>query len=46
MRNSVMAEKADALLAFHDGVSRGTADMIRKMKVLKKPVLLVIKRSV
>lgn len=30
MRNSVMAEYADTLVAFWDGQSRGTKDMIRK----------------
>lgn len=30
MRNSQMAENADALIAVWDGKSRGTADMIRK----------------
>lgn len=28
LRNALMAEYADALIAIHDGVSRGTANMI------------------
>jgi len=32
MRNARMVQAADALLAFHDGVSRGTADVIRKAR--------------
>lgn len=30
MRNSVMAEKGDRLIAFWDGMSKGTLDMITK----------------
>jgi hypothetical protein len=40
-RNEEMAKYADALLAFHDGVSRGTLDMIDRMQARKKPVLVV-----
>lgn len=32
IRNRQMAEQGDALVAFWDGVSRGTADMIRQAK--------------
>jgi len=32
LRNQQMADYADALIAVHDGVSRGTADMIRRAK--------------
>lgn len=37
-RNAEMATYADGLLAFWDGKSRGTGDMIRKMTGLDKPV--------
>lgn len=32
IRNGQMADYADALIAFHDGVSRGTANMIKQAK--------------
>lgn len=32
IRNELMAQNADALLAVWDGVSRGTADMIRRAR--------------
>ena len=38
-RNQRMADEADALLAFWDGKSRGTADMIRIMKEAGKIVI-------
>ena len=41
IRNAEMAEFSDALLAFHDGQSRGTAHMIRTMQDLRKPVWIV-----
>jgi hypothetical protein len=40
-RNEEMSKYADALLAFHDGVSRGTLDMIDRMQARKKPVRVV-----
>ncbi len=40
-RNAEMAKYADALLAFHDGKSPGTADMIQQMRHRKKPVRVV-----
>lgn len=40
-RNARMAAAADALLAFWDGQSRGTKDMIDRMKALGKPVRVV-----
>lgn len=40
-RNMHMAKYADALLAFWDGVSRGTGDMIRQMRDRGKPALVV-----
>ena len=40
-RNRQMAAVADALVAFWDGASRGTADMIRLMKAAGKPVRVV-----
>ena len=42
IRNRVMAEKADALLAIWDGKSRGTASMIRIAKELGLIVHVVI----
>ncbi len=36
IRNSMMAEHGSGLLAFWDGESRGTADMIEKMKAKGK----------
>lgn len=41
VRNQQMAEFADGLLAFWDGQSRGTADMIGRMQKLGKPVKVV-----
>lgn len=37
IRNSEMANYGDELLAFWDGESKGTANMINQMKRLKKP---------
>ena len=37
-RNAQMAREADALVAFWDGLSPGTGDMIRQMQRLKKPI--------
>jgi len=39
-RNRQMAHAGDALIALWDGSSRGTADMIRQMEKLKKPIHL------
>ena len=41
MRNSEMAEYADMLIAFWDGKSVGTQDMINKMEKLGKEVKIV-----
>jgi len=41
LRNENMARVADGLLAFWDGKSRGTAHMIKTMRVLGKPVQIV-----
>lgn len=41
MRNCDMGDYADALLAFWDGKSSGTAHMINYMRKLQKPVILV-----
>jgi len=41
MRNSDMAKVADGLLAFWDGKSKGTANMIETMQKLNKPVHVV-----
>jgi len=38
MRNEAMAKQADALIAVWDGVSRGTADMIRRARKHKLKV--------
>jgi len=38
IRNKAMAEYADVLVAFWDGVSPSTKNMIENMKLLKKPV--------
>ena len=38
IRNAKMAEYADRLIAIWDGKSRGTKDMIERMKTLGKPV--------
>ena len=41
IRNSQMAAHADALVAFWDGKSRGTRDMIEKAKEHNLPVRIV-----
>lgn len=41
VRNAAMADVADGLLAFHDGVSKGTAHMINTMKSMGKPVTVI-----
>lgn len=41
IRNAQMAEYADALIAFWDGKSRGTLNMIKEMRKLKKPYRVV-----
>jgi hypothetical protein len=38
LRNKKMADYADALIAVWDGVSPGTANMIKTMEALGKPV--------
>ena len=40
-RNEEMAEYADALIAFWDGKSNGTKDMIQRMKSKNKPVRVI-----
>jgi len=40
-RNEEMAHFANELIAFYDGVSRGTGHMIKIMENMKKPVLVV-----
>lgn len=42
-RNTQMAQYADALLVFYDGVSHGTAHMIRTMKETKPTAPIRIK---
>lgn len=41
VRNEEMGNAADGLLAFHDGVSKGTAGMIQYMRKLNKPVTVI-----
>lgn len=41
IRNKQMGDFADGLLAFWDGKSRGTAQMIQYMRSLNKPVYIV-----
>ena len=41
VRNKQMAEYADALIAFWDGESSGTEDMIKQMESLNKPVKVI-----
>jgi hypothetical protein len=43
-RNDAMSVYGGALLAFWDGVSRGTADMIDRMRARRKPVRVVAVR--
>jgi len=40
LRNAVMADYADALIAVWDGESKGTKDMIDRMCAKKKPVFV------
>jgi len=41
IRNRQMAKYADALIAIHDGVSRGTKNMIEEMQKLNKKVVVI-----
>lgn len=41
IRNSEMAKEAEALIAFWDGVSTGTKDMIKKMKGRPNRIIIV-----
>jgi len=41
IRNEQMAQYADFLVAFWDGWSTGTADMVRRMGAIGKPVRVV-----
>jgi len=40
-RNAQMAQAGDVLVAFWDGTSPGTRDMIQQMEALSKPVVVV-----
>jgi len=42
IRNGQMAEYSDMAVIFWDGVSRGTKDMISKMKKIKKPCVIIL----
>jgi predicted Rossmann fold nucleotide-binding protein DprA/Smf involved in DNA uptake len=42
VRNKQIAEYADAVLAFWDGKSKGTADSIRRFRKLGKPIKVVL----
>lgn len=44
LRNAEMADYADELLAFWDGQSRGTRDMINRMLMRKKPFQVILIR--
>jgi hypothetical protein len=41
IRNQTIVDNCDMVLAFWDGVSRGTADTIAKAKKAKKPTFIV-----
>lgn len=41
VRNGEMAQIAHGLLAFHDGISKGTAHMINTMRSMRKPVTVI-----
>ncbi len=41
-RNKLIIEYADIVIAFHDGVSRGTQNSIDLAKKLKKPCYVII----
>jgi hypothetical protein len=45
VRNKQMAEYADVLIAFWDGISRGTQDMVEQMNKLNKKVFIPIIRK-
>src|ERR1043165_6361721 len=45
MRNTEMAEYADALLVIWDGTSKGSLNMTTKMNKLEKPIYEVILRK-
>jgi hypothetical protein len=38
IRNGEIVDLADKVVAFHDGVSKGTLDTIKKAKLAKKPL--------
>ena len=44
-RNLTMAAYADALLLVWDGKSRGSANMLARMKGMKKPIFEVVRGS-
>lgn len=46
IRNGYMADYGDELIAFWDGASFGTKDMIEKMKRRSKPVTIIYTKSV
>ena len=41
IRNQTIVDNCDMVLAFWDGVSRGTADTIAKAKKAKKPTFII-----
>jgi len=45
IRNYDMAEYGEALVAVHDGSSRGTLNMIGQMRLKKKPVFIKVLRE-
>lgn len=42
IRNVIVAEYGDKLIAIWDGKSRGTRDIIRRMKFLEKPMRVAL----
>ena len=46
MRNAAMAGYADELLAFWDGKSKGTRNMIEEMLILDKPVQVILDKYI
>jgi hypothetical protein len=45
MRNRRMAERGTHLIAFWDGISGGTSDMVCRMATRRKPILVVPMRK-
>jgi basic membrane lipoprotein Med (substrate-binding protein (PBP1-ABC) superfamily) len=41
IRNTLIVEEADVIIAFWDGISKGTLDSINKAKALNKPIRII-----